>query len=102
MSSVKGLVADNPLVIFSKTSCSMSHSIKSLIRNFGANPTIYELDEISNGEQVEQELLGLGCTPSVPVVFIGKKLVGGANEVMSLNVRSRLKPLLIEAKAIWL
>ncbi|KAI3710098.1 hypothetical protein L2E82_39872 [Cichorium intybus] len=102
MSSVKGLVADNPLVIFSKTSCSMSHSIKSLTRNFGANPTIYELDEISNGEQVEQELLGLGCTPSVAVVFIGKKLVGGPNEIMSLNVRSRLKPLLIEAKAIWL
>ncbi|KAK9055943.1 hypothetical protein SSX86_027030 [Deinandra increscens subsp. villosa] len=102
MSKVKRLVADNPLVIFSKSSCSLSHSIKSLIRNFGANPTVYELDEISNGELVERELLGLGCSPSVPVVYIGKKLVGGSNEVMSLNMRSQLKPLLIEANAIWL
>lgn len=102
MGTVKRLVADNPLVIFSKTTCSMSHSIKSLIRNFGANPTIFELDEISNGAQVEAELLGLGCNPSVPVVYIGKKLVGGANEVMSLNMRSGLKPMLIEANAIWL
>ncbi|KAL4563409.1 hypothetical protein LXL04_027450 [Taraxacum kok-saghyz] len=102
MGSVKRLVADNPVVIFSKTSCSMSHSIKTLIRSFGANPTIHELDEISNGQQVEEELLELGCSPSVPVVFIGKKLVGGANEVMRLNVRCRLKPLLIEANAIWL
>ncbi|KVH89433.1 monothiol glutaredoxin-S1-like [Cynara cardunculus var. scolymus] len=101
MSIVKTLVAENPLVIFSKTSCSISHSIKTLIRNFGANPTVYELDEISDGEQVEGELLELGYSPSVPVVYIGKKLVGGANEVMSLNVRSKLKALLIEANAIW-
>ncbi|XP_076888185.1 monothiol glutaredoxin-S1-like [Bidens hawaiensis] len=102
MSTVATLVADNPLVIFSKTSCSISHSIKSLIRNFGANPTVYELDEISNGEVVERELKELGCSSSVPAVFIGKKLVGGSNEVMSLNMRNRLKPMLIEAKAIWL
>ncbi|KAI3741617.1 hypothetical protein L1987_59291 [Smallanthus sonchifolius] len=102
MRTVKRLVADNPLVIFSKKSCSMSHSITSLIKNFGANPTVYEVDEISNGELVERELLGLGCSPSVPVVFIGKKMVGGANEVMSLNMKSRLKPMLIEANAIWL
>ncbi|KAL8192141.1 hypothetical protein R6Q57_028003 [Mikania cordata] len=102
MSTVKRLVADNPLVIFSKASCSISHSIKTLIRNFGANPTVYELDEITNGELVEAELLGLGCSPSVPVVYIGKKMVGGANEVMSLNMRNQLKPLLIKANAIWL
>ncbi|KAL8236080.1 hypothetical protein R6Q59_017161 [Mikania micrantha] len=102
MTTVKRLVADNPLVIFSKASCSISHSIKTLIRNFGANPTVYELDEITNGELVETELLGLGCSPSVPVVYIGKKMVGGANEVMSLNMRSQLKPLLIKANAIWL
>ncbi|KAD3068844.1 hypothetical protein E3N88_36724 [Mikania micrantha] len=82
MTTVKRLVADNPLVIFSKASCSISHSIKTLIRNFGANPTVYELDEITNGELVETELLGLGCSPSVPVVYIGKKMVGGANELI--------------------
>ncbi|KAF5810805.1 putative thioredoxin-disulfide reductase [Helianthus annuus] len=102
MSTVKRLVADNPVVIFSKASCSISHSIKTLIRNFGANPTVYELDEISNGELVEKELTELGCSPSAPVVYIGKKLVGGSKEVMSLNMRSSLKPMLIEANAIWL
>ncbi|GKB27068.1 monothiol glutaredoxin-S1-like protein [Tanacetum coccineum] len=102
MGTVKRLVADQPLVIFSKTTCSISYSIKMLLRNFGANPKVYELDEISEGPQLEGELLGFGCDPSVPVVYIGKKLVGGANEVMSLNMRSGLKPLLIETKAIWL
>ncbi|KVI00933.1 monothiol glutaredoxin-S1-like [Cynara cardunculus var. scolymus] len=100
MGKVKRLVANNPVVIFSKTSCCISHTVKSLISNFGASPTVYELDELSNGKQIEEELVGLGC-PTIPAVFIGKKMIGGANEVMSLNVKSKLKPLLIQAKAIW-
>ncbi|CAI9293015.1 unnamed protein product [Lactuca saligna] len=100
MGKVKRLVADNPLVIFSKKDCYVCDYIKFVLRNFGANPTIYELDEIENGQQVEEELLRLG--PSVPVVFIGKKLIGGSNEVLSLGIKGELKPLLIEAKAIWI
>nr|GEV05283.1 monothiol glutaredoxin-S1-like [Tanacetum cinerariifolium] len=102
MGTVKRLVVDHPLVIFSRTTCSISYSLKTLLRNFRVNPEVYELDEILARPQVEGELLGLGCDPSVPVVYIGKKLVGGANEVKSLNMRSGLKPLLIEAKTKWL
>lgn len=89
-------------MIFSKTTCCISHSIIALIRKFGANPTIYELDELSNGEEIERELTGLGCSPSVPAVFVGKKFVGGANEIISINLESKLKPLLIKANAIWM
>lgn len=102
MGKVKRLVADNLLVIFSKKNCYVCDYIKFVLRNFGANPTIYELDEIETGQQVEEELLRLGCSPSVPVVFIGKKLIGGSNEVLSLGIKGGLKPLLIEAKAIWI
>lgn len=101
MDTVKRLGSEDPVVIFSKSSCCISHSIKSLIRNFGANPTVYELDELPNGVEMENALVELGRNPSVPTVFIGKKLIGGANEVMSLNVKGKLKPMLIKAKAIW-
>uniref|UniRef100_M1AQF2 Glutaredoxin n=1 Tax=Solanum tuberosum TaxID=4113 RepID=M1AQF2_SOLTU len=84
----------NSVVIFTKNSCCISHSIKTLIRSFGANPTIYELDTHPNGKQMEKALKNLGCQPSVPAVFIGKELVGGANEIMSLNLRGKLKQLL--------
>lgn len=101
MDTVKRLGSEDPVVIFSKSSCCISHTIKTLIRNFGANPTVYELDELPNGKEMENALVELGRNPSVPAVFIGKKLVGGANEVMSLNVKGKLKPMLIKAKAIW-
>lgn len=101
MTTVKDLVALKSVVIFSRSTCSMSHSIKSLITNFGANPEVYELDAIPNGQQIEGELRQLGCQPSVPAVFIGQQFIGGAQRVFSLQVRNELVPLLIRAKAIW-
>ena len=102
MEAVRRLGSEKPVVIFSKSNCCISHAIKILISSFGANPTVYELDHLPKGREVENALLTLGCNPSVPAVFIGKIFVGGSNEVMSLNVKGKLKPLLIEANAIWM
>ncbi|GAB2220813.1 hypothetical protein Droror1_Dr00008486 [Drosera rotundifolia] len=101
MEVVRRLVDERPVVIFSKSSCCVSHSMKQLITSYGANPTVYELDEIPNGREVERGLQSMGCKPSVPAVFIGQKLVGGSNEVISLQVRGKLVPMLMEAGAIW-
>ncbi|XP_060185253.1 monothiol glutaredoxin-S1-like [Lycium barbarum] len=101
MDMVMKLGAGSPVVIFTKSSCCISHSIEILIRSFGANPTVYELDTHPNEKQMENALIELGCQPSVPAIFIGNELVGGANEIMSLNVRGKLKQLLIRANAIW-
>ncbi|KAB2069972.1 hypothetical protein ES319_A08G127000v1 [Gossypium barbadense] len=102
MEMVTRMVADRPVVIFSRTTCCMSHTIKTLISGFGANPTVYELDEVPYGGQIERALQQMGCKPSVPVVFIGRQLIGGPNQVMSLQVKNQLVPLLIRAGAIWL
>ncbi|KAF5795712.1 putative thioredoxin-disulfide reductase [Helianthus annuus] len=100
MDRVKRMVAERPVVIFSKSSCILSHTIKSLFNDYGVHPTVYELDEIARGRDIEQALSGLGCS-TVPAVFIGGELVGGANEIMSLQLKSVLKPMLINAGALW-
>ncbi|KAJ0742694.1 putative thioredoxin-disulfide reductase [Helianthus annuus] len=102
MAVVTRLVKDRAVVIFSKSSCCICHSIKTLICSFGANPTVYELDERPDGQQIEKELIALGCKPSVPAVFIGQELVGGSNEIMSLHLKGMLVPMLIKEGAIWL
>ncbi|KAM7527100.1 hypothetical protein LguiB_030510 [Lonicera macranthoides] len=102
MAMVTRLGAEKPVVIFSKSSCCMSHTIKTLIYSFGANLSVYELDDLSNRQQMERELKALGCKPGVPAVFIGQELIGGANEIMSLHVCGKLVPLLKRANAIWL
>lgn len=96
------MVADRPVVIFSKSSCCMSHTIKSLFSDFGVNPVVYELDEIPKGREIEQALMrSAGSDPCVPAVFIGGLFVGGANEVMSLHLNRSLIPMLKKAGALW-
>ncbi|XP_021763084.1 monothiol glutaredoxin-S1-like [Chenopodium quinoa] len=101
MEIVKNLVSEMPLVIFSKSSCCFSHSMKQLMRSYGANATVYELDEIPNGKEIEKGLLSMGNKPSVPAIFIGHKLVGGSTEVLSLQIQGKLASQLKEAGAIW-
>ncbi|XP_059309643.1 monothiol glutaredoxin-S1-like [Lycium barbarum] len=102
MDTVMKLGAESPVVIFSKNTCCISYSIETLIRDFGANPTIYKLDELPNGNKIERALLQMGCKQSTPTTFIGKELIGGSNEVISLSIRGKLKELLIKANAIWI
>ncbi|CAA2954479.1 monothiol glutaredoxin-S2-like [Olea europaea subsp. europaea] len=101
MDRVRNIVSEKPVVIFSKSSCCMSHTIKSLICDFGVNPAVYELDEIPRGREIEAAMSRLGNNPTVPAVFVGGKFIGGANEVMSLHLKRLLKPKLIEAGALW-
>ncbi|XP_075487375.1 monothiol glutaredoxin-S5-like [Primulina tabacum] len=101
MERVSKMVSEKPVVIFSKSSCCMSHTIRSLFSDFGVHPTVYELDEISRGREIEQALSRLGCNPTVPAVFIGGEFVGGANEVMSHHIKRSLKPMLKRAGALW-
>lgn len=103
MDAIKRLTTDKPVVIFSKSTCCISHTIKTLICSFGANPTVYELDELPNGQQLERALASAsGRRMSFPAVFIDQELVGGANEVMSLHVKGELVPLLKKVRAIWI
>ncbi|KAE8660133.1 Monothiol glutaredoxin-S2 [Hibiscus syriacus] len=101
MERVTKLAAEKPVVIFSKSSCCMSHTIKTLFYDFGVDPAVHELDEIPRGREIEQALSRLGCNPSVPAVFIGGELVGGANEVMSLHLNRSLVPMLKRVGALW-
>lgn len=101
MDVIMSMVADKPVVIFSRSTCDMSHSIRLLISGFGANPTVYELDQVPNGQQVEQALLQMGCGP-VPVVYIGQRLIGGPNQIMSLQIKNQLGTMLKRAGAIWI
>ncbi|XP_059664303.1 monothiol glutaredoxin-S1-like [Cornus florida] len=98
MDTVKSLVGEYPVVIFGDSSCCICHSIKELIRGFGANPIVYELDHHPDGDEIERKLGGNQC---LPVVYIGQKLVGGAKQVTSLHVRGELVQELIRGGAIW-
>ncbi|KAK7355738.1 hypothetical protein VNO80_14999 [Phaseolus coccineus] len=102
MDLLASLYADKPVVIFSKSNCCISHSVKALLRSFGANMNVIEVDNMANGQQIETALIQLGCRPTVPAVFIGQQLIGGADELIRLNVQNELAQLLLRAGAIFI
>ncbi|GFY85128.1 Glutaredoxin-C5 like [Actinidia chinensis var. chinensis] len=100
---IERMASGNAVVIFSVSTCCMCHAIKRLFCGMGVNPTVYELDEDSHGNDLEKALMSLlGASSAVPVVFIGGKLVGAMDRVMASHINGSLVPLLKEAGALWL
>lgn len=101
-SSVVKLGAENAVVIFSKSRCCMCHAMKRLFYEQGVSPMVYEVDEQLQGKEMEAALTKLGCTPSVPAVFVGGKLIGSPRNVFTLHLDGSLNKMLKEAGALWL
>jgi glutaredoxin 3 len=80
----------------------MCHTVTRLFRELGVNPTVVELDQDPRGKEMDKALARLlGRNPAVPAVFIGGRLVGSTDKVMSLHLSGNLVPLLRNAGALW-
>ncbi|CAH9093841.1 unnamed protein product [Cuscuta europaea] len=96
--TVKRTVADNPVVVYSKTWCSYSSEVKSLFKRLGVEPLVIELDEMGpQGPQLQKVLERLTGQHTVPNVFIGGNHIGGCTETVKLHRKGELEPLLSEA-----
>ncbi|KAJ7008345.1 hypothetical protein NC653_007128 [Populus alba x Populus x berolinensis] len=90
MDKVMGLASEKGVVIFSKSSCCLCYAVKILFQEIGVDPLVYEIDQDPEGREMERALTRLGCNAPVPAVFIGGKLMGSTNEVMSLHLSGSL------------
>ncbi|KAI4301354.1 hypothetical protein L6164_034642 [Bauhinia variegata] len=94
MEKVTRLANEKGVVIFSKSSCCLCYAVHILFQELGVNPAVHEIDHDPEGREIEKALLRMGCTAPVPAVFIGGKMVGSTNEVMSLHLGGQLTTLL--------
>ncbi|CAA6672809.1 unnamed protein product [Spirodela intermedia] len=83
------LITENPVVIFSKSSCCICHVMKRLLCTIGTHPTVIELED---GE--------MDPAPPSPAVFIGGTLIGGLESLMALHLSGLLVPRLREVCVI--
>ncbi|KAM0894004.1 hypothetical protein ACQ4PT_024743 [Festuca glaucescens] len=104
MDRVMNLASERAVVVFTMSSDCMCHTVERLFSDqLGVNALVHELDQDPRGKEMEKALLKmLGREPSVPVVFIGGKLIGGTHKVMSLHLGGELVPMLKNAGALWL
>ncbi|KAL6623331.1 hypothetical protein ACP70R_033210 [Stipagrostis hirtigluma subsp. patula] len=99
---VARLSAEKAVVIFIRSDCPMCHTVATLFSDLGVSAAVHELDNDPRGRDMERELVRrLGRSPPVPAVFIGGKLVGSTDRVMSLHLAGKLVPMLKAAGAMW-
>lgn len=94
MDKVLGLASEKGVVIFGKSSCCLCYAVKILFKELGVDPLVYDIDQDPEGREMEKALVRLGCNAPVPAVFIGGKLMGSTNEIMSLHLSGSLNQML--------
>ena len=100
------LIAENPVVIFSRSTCCMCHVMKRLLATHGVHPAVIELEdsEIDSAmamDSLSTSLPGRGKGAFSPIVFIGGEPVGSLESLMALHLTGELLPKLAQARALW-
>lgn len=105
-SNIIKMVSDNAVIIIGTRGCCLCHVVKRLLQGLGVNPPVYEFDQDHEAAVVAQLSNHASATTSetvqFPAVFVGGKLFGGLERVMSTHISGELVPILKDAGALWL
>jgi glutaredoxin 3 len=102
---IDSYVDNNPVLMFSFTTCPFCIQAKSILDAKGTKYTVVELDQEEDGKAIRAEMGDMLGRTSVPAVWIDKTFVGGCNDgpmggVNGLEREGKLDALLKAAGAI--
>mmetsp|Transcript_11998 Transcript_11998/g.22453 ORF Transcript_11998/g.22453 Transcript_11998/m.22453 type:complete len:175 (-) Transcript_11998:2330-2854(-) len=104
-SKINNLIEENPVFMFSFTTCPFCIKAKAILDEKGAKYKAVELDIAPDGKAIRAELADIVGRTSVPAIWIGGTFVGGCNDgplggVNSLNRSNKLEEMLKSAGAV--
>ncbi|WEW55258.1 Glutaredoxin [Emydomyces testavorans] len=94
----QAIIADNPVVVFSKSWCGYCRAAKSLLNEQGATFYAMELDQVDDGAAIQEALAEITHQRTVPSIFIDHKHIGGNSDLQAR--RAELPGLLRAAGAL--
>jgi glutaredoxin 3 len=102
---IGGLIEDNPVLMFSFTTCPFCIKAKAVLDAKGTKYSVIELDTDPDGKAIRAEMADLIGRTSVPAVWIAGQFVGGCNDgpmggIVSLQETGKLEGMLREAGAL--
>ncbi|MCO5555527.1 hypothetical protein L7F22_009072 [Adiantum nelumboides] len=100
LAKAKDVVTNNPVVVFSKSYCPYCKQVKQLLQSLGVNFKAVELDQESDGGELQAALTEWTSQRTVPNVFIGGQHIGGCDSTVAKHKEGQLVPLLQQAKAV--
>ncbi len=87
-------------MVFSKSYCPYCRNTKQLLSSLDAKFTVFEMDQESDGSDLQDALEEISGQRTVPNVYIKQKHIGGNSDVQSLSSSGKLKELLKSAGAL--
>ena len=91
---VNSQVESNRVVVFSKSYCPFCQKTKALFEDLGVEATVFELNEMDDGADIQDALLDITGQRTVPNTFINGKHIGGNDDVQRANSAGGLKEML--------
>ncbi|UZJ54109.1 hypothetical protein CBS101457_003429 [Exobasidium rhododendri] len=89
------LISDSKVAVFSKSYCPYCKKAKSVIQSFNVPGVgIIELDEESEGADIQAYLADKTGQRTVPNIFIDGKHIGGSDDLAKLNSSGELQKLI--------
>ncbi|CCG81702.1 Glycosyl transferase family protein [Taphrina deformans PYCC 5710] len=86
--STDRLIAQNSVIIFSKSYCPHCRAAKQIFSRFGATHEIVELDKVPDGHLIQQYLATKSGVRTVPQIFVRSKFIGGNSDLQRIAAQS--------------
>lgn len=94
MEFVRKEIASNNVVVFSKSYCPYCKKTKALLNERGIGAKVFELDTMSNGDELQAALLSFSGQRTVPNVFVKGKHLGGNDDTQAAARSGKLDEML--------
>jgi glutaredoxin 3 len=99
--TVKQLINDHKVIVFSKTYCPYCVKAKDILGKYKLKDyKVIELDEIDNGDEYQKVLGKMTNARTVPRVFIAGQCIGGGDDTERLDKKGDLEKQLKQVGAI--
>lgn len=90
MSLADFYIDTNKVCVFSKSSCGFCDKAKQLLKSCNIEPLVYELDNMSEGNILHENLISKTNHKTVPNIFINGNHIGGYSELEQLFKSGKL------------
>ncbi|XP_037933402.1 glutaredoxin-C4-like [Teleopsis dalmanni] len=88
---VQHAIKSNKVVIFSKTYCPYCTMAKEQFEKLSVSPTVIELDERNDADEIQNILGEITGSRTVPRCFIDGKFIGGGTDVKKMYEKGSLQ-----------
>ena len=88
--TIQSEIQNEKIVVYSKSYCPFCISTKDLLNRGGVSYKLVELDQISNGSDIQNALKDISGQRTVPNIYIGGQHVGGNSDLQALAQQGKL------------